>query len=138
MLAHDQDGLITIGTRCRKGGLQALHKVPGGLIIHTDIFPGQFFVTPTGQVKINDFNRCCIMGRYKKMGKSCDFDIDWASGRMRSPEEYALSLYQNEKIDVFTKGNVLYNILMGKTPWEEYPRWTSNLVKCMIWLGFTP
>jgi len=119
-------------------GLQALHEVPGGPVIHADIFPGQFLVTPAGQVKINDFNRCRIMGRYKKTGKPCDFDIDWASGRMRSPEEYALSLYQNEKIDVFSMGNVLYNILTGETPWEEYPRWTSNLVKRMIWLGFIP
>jgi serine/threonine protein kinase len=43
-------------------GVQAIHEIHGGPIVHADIQSKQFLISPkTGIVKINDFNRCRFM-----------------------------------------------------------------------------
>jgi len=119
-------------------GVQALHQVSGGPIIHTDIMAKQFLVTPTGDVKINDFNRCRFMGYHKKTGKACNFRISMAPGNARSPEEYDMSAWQDEKLDVFSMANVLYGIVTGIIPWDRYPSWSDILQRRLIRAGVTP
>jgi len=98
-------------------GLQAMHEIPGGPIIHADVQAKQFLVTASGQVKVNDFNRCRFMG-HDKDNVPCKVRIPSSPGKARSPEEYK-SRELDEKLDVFSMGNVFYRILTGSAPWEQ-------------------
>lgn len=53
-------------------GLQALHEVPGGAIVHYDLKPAQLMVGEDGTVKINDFNMCQFTDADAE-GKTCPF-----------------------------------------------------------------
>lgn len=39
-------------------GLQALHEVPGGAVVHFDLKPQQLMLDVNGRLKINDLNMC--------------------------------------------------------------------------------
>ena len=99
-------------------GLAALHEIDGGPIVHADIQAKQFLVSSTGEVKVNDFNRCRIMAFHKKTGMPCKFVIPTSPGKSRSPEEYKED-YLDEKLDVYSGANVLYGILTGKKAWYQ-------------------
>ena len=102
-------------------GVQALHEVAGGPIVHADIQSKQFLVSPTtGRVKINDFNRCRFMGQ--RVGTTpavpCPFRIPSAPGKMRAPEEYKYDPL-TEKLDIYSVANILYSLLTKERPWED-------------------
>jgi serine/threonine protein kinase len=106
-------------------GLSDLHGYPDGPIIHTDITAKQFLVTADGRVKLNDFNRCRFVANGQlRVGKNstimvpCPFHIADAPGKSRAPEEYNYEEL-NEKLDVYSAGNILYQILTGTDPHEE-------------------
>lgn len=69
-------------------GLQALHEIPGGPVVHADLQPRQLLMDEHGTVKVNDLNRCRFMGRDAE-GKPCPFRITKGNGVWRAPEEYA-------------------------------------------------
>lgn len=68
-------------------GLQALHELPGGPVVHADLQPRQLLIDEDGVVKVNDLNRCRFMGR-DEAGEPCPFQISKGNGVWRSPEEY--------------------------------------------------
>jgi hypothetical protein len=114
-------------------GLQALHDVPGGPIVHADIDAKQFLVQKH-YIKLNDFNRCRFMARHNATDDPCTFQIPTSPGRMRAPEEY-LDQDLDEKIDVYSAGNILYTILTGKEPWADY---TTSELKDFVKRGVMP
>ena len=69
-------------------GLQAIHEIPGGPVVHADLQPRQLLLDENGVVKLNDLNRCRFMGRDAD-GMPCPFKITKANGVWRSPEEFA-------------------------------------------------
>lgn len=69
-------------------GLQAMHEMPGGPVVHADLQPRQLLMDAKGVVKINDLNRCRFMGR-DAAGEPCPFKISKGNGVWRAPEEYA-------------------------------------------------
>lgn len=69
-------------------GLQAMHEMPGGPVVHADLQPRQLLLDENGVVKINDLNRCRFMGR-DAAGEPCPFKISKGNGVWRAPEEYA-------------------------------------------------
>ncbi|GAX14846.1 hypothetical protein FisN_29Lh055 [Fistulifera solaris] len=120
-------------------GLAALHEIPGGPIIHVDLGARQFLVGEDGNVKINDFNRCRFMGYYKTTKQPCDFRIQIAPGTDRAPEEYRELPSQNEKLDLFSFGNVLYIILTGREPWPYYYwGYAEPIIQRLIIWGIKP
>jgi serine/threonine protein kinase len=114
-LLSTKEGKLRMALDVAKG-VAALHEIEGGPIIHVDLQPRQFLVTHTGQVKINDFNRCRFMGYFEATGDKCDFYLQGAPGTSRSPEEYSKS-EQDEKLDIFSMANVFYAILVGRKVW---------------------
>lgn len=68
-------------------GLQAMHEVDGGPIVHADLQPRQLLLDGNGVVKINDLNRCRFMGRDEE-GNPCPFRIAKGNGVWRAPEEF--------------------------------------------------
>jgi len=92
-------------------------------MVHADITLDQFIIID-GVYKLNDFNRCRFMRRYRNStelggdGKPCGFGVGNNPGKNRSPEEYAYTV-ETEKIDVYSMGNIFYSILTDMDPWEE-------------------
>ena len=111
-------------------GLRDIHGISGGPIVHADIGARQFLVRDDGKVALNDFNRCRFVAhRNNNTHEPCSFLIPSAPGKSRSPEEY-IENRLNEKLDVFSLGNVYYTILYGYHPWEAFSsRETKSLVK---------
>lgn len=54
-------------------GLQVLHEMPGGPIVHLDIWPPNLLLDVQGRLKINDFNACHFIAT-DGAGHSCAFD----------------------------------------------------------------
>jgi serine/threonine protein kinase len=101
-------------------GVQAIHEMEGGPIIHADIVSTQFLVDKEGNTKLNDFNRCRFIAHKNTTGEACQVRIPSAPGSSRSPEEYAY-VPLTEKMDIYSTGNVLYEILTGVEPWLSIP-----------------
>jgi Protein kinase domain len=124
-------------------GVQAIHEIYGGPIVHADIQSKQFLISPkTGIVKINDFNRCRFMASKNNTVNvidpnsinsttvvsattstiPCKFRIPSSPGISRSPEEYN-ELELDEKIDVYSVGHILYSVLTRHEAWDGYHTW---------------
>lgn len=120
-------------------GMKALHEIEGGPIIHADIQPRQFLVSPDGVLKVNDFNRCRFMAQDAR-GDPCKLMIPSAPGKARSPEEYE-SKELDEKLDIYSIANVYFEILTGTSPWrmktvDETQRLVMKGAKPLIRLEF--
>jgi len=85
-------------------------------IAHTDISPGQFLLID-GVFKLNDFNRARFMRWDTNANKTCGYKVSMNPGTFRSPEEYAYEV-QDEKVDVYSLGNVYYCLLTRLWPFE--------------------
>ena len=115
-------------------GVDALHSIPGGPIVHADLQAKQFLVAPDGKVKINDFNRCRFVAHKNTTGEKCLFKVPTAPGKARAPEEYAYTDL-DEKLDIFSVANIYYGILAGEDPWTG---WSTTEVKKTVQKGFKP
>jgi len=132
------EGRLRIALEVAKG-LQALHEIEGGPIVHADLQAKQFLVSLDGHIKINDFNRCRFVAhknttRAAADAELCPFRIPTSPGKWRSPEEYA-NQELTEKIDMFSLANVLHGILAGQDPWEG---WSSAEVRKTVQKGTRP
>uniref|UniRef100_A0A7S4MR83 Protein kinase domain-containing protein n=1 Tax=Odontella aurita TaxID=265563 RepID=A0A7S4MR83_9STRA len=81
----------------------------------TDITPYQF-LSMGGKYKLNDFNRARFIS-WDENGP-CPFYVAKNPGKWRAPEEYHYE-GEDEKIDVYSAGNIIYFILTGKKPFEN-------------------
>lgn len=116
-------------------GVQALHEIDKGPIVHADVQAKQFLISPeTGVVKVNDFNRCRFAGQKTGTSIPCKFKIPSAPGKARSPEEYAYKDL-DEKLDMYSVGNILYSILTREKHWDSF---STNEAKKKIKQGFIP
>jgi len=107
-------------------------------IIHADLQAKQYLIdSATGHIYLNDFNRCrfitkvdpptnssstTINATSNETGsaglESCPVYIPSAPGIARSPEEYDMTAL-SEKLDIYSSGNILYEIITGKRIWDE-------------------
>ncbi|KAL7465380.1 hypothetical protein ACHAXS_005700 [Conticribra weissflogii] len=124
---HDADGL-----KDREG------NIISGAIVHADITTGQF-IDVEGRYKLNDFNRCRFMRRYRtrdgqkrqseQHNKPCGFYVENNPSIYRSPEEYSYE-EETEKIDIYSMGNIFYTLLTDLEPWDGIEAITAqNAVK---------
>lgn len=86
-------------------------------IAHTDITPGQF-VLVDGVFMLNDFNRCRFLTWNAWEQRSCGYMVGSNPGKFRSPEEYKY-LVQDEKVDVYSTGNIFYGLLTDEWPFDR-------------------
>lgn len=107
-------------------------------IIHADLQAKQYLIdSTTGYIYLNDFNRCRFITKAdpptnstattdnatsNETGsaglESCPVYIPSAPGIARSPEEYDMTAL-SEKLDIYSSGNILYEIITGKRIWDE-------------------
>mmetsp|Transcript_29633 Transcript_29633/g.61513 ORF Transcript_29633/g.61513 Transcript_29633/m.61513 type:complete len:480 (+) Transcript_29633:74-1513(+) len=103
-------------------GLADVHDIDGeGLssVAHGDL-KGQQYMIMDGKLQLGDFNR----GRFLRRNSTepttaCPYTIGVNDAAFRSPEEYQY-VPQTSAIDVWALGSILFLILTGKEPWEEF------------------
>jgi len=100
-------------------GIADLHGFRDGVIVHNDILYPQFLTDNKLNVYLTDFNRADIMFWNEEKKEHCKFFSGSAHGNVRSPEEYANKLV-GEKIDVYSFGNVIFSLLSGKEPYDDF------------------
>lgn len=106
-------------------------------IIHADLQSKQYLIdSTTGHIYLNDFNRCRFITKvdpptnYTSINndtssvqvpstlESCPVYIPSAPGIARAPEEYDMTAL-SEKLDIYSGGNILYEIITGKHIWDD-------------------
>lgn len=87
------------------------------LHISADITPTQFIYID-GRYKVNDFNRARFMRTNTETNLPCGFFVPANPGKFRAPEEYFYE-EENEKVDIYSMGNIFYSILSGDMPFED-------------------
>jgi len=92
--------------------LADLHGFRDGVMVHDDVMPSQFLYAENGKIKLNDFNRGEAMLFDEQDGTYCRYENGKGGGDFRSPEEFKDGLL-NEKIDVYSMGNMMYGLLTG-------------------------
>jgi Protein kinase domain len=108
----------------------ALHQIN---VIHADLQTGQFLLKKDGTLALNDLNRCRFVPYFngtttmgnatndhphpQESSRTCPVRIPTAPGPWRSPEEYS---HHNltTAMDVYSLGNVLYELWTGNVPFE--------------------
>ena len=85
---------------------------------HTDIKTDQF-IFQDGYYKLSDFNRVRFLSFNPTTKKKCKFTVGKNGGEYRAPEEYAYA-EENEKVDVYSLGNVLYFLLTQEEVWDDF------------------
>eukprot|EP00529_Nitzschia_sp_RCC80_P011403 CAMPEP_0113502832 /NCGR_PEP_ID=MMETSP0014_2-20120614/33800_1 /TAXON_ID=2857 /ORGANISM="Nitzschia sp." /LENGTH=632 /DNA_ID=CAMNT_0000397717 /DNA_START=251 /DNA_END=2149 /DNA_ORIENTATION=+ /assembly_acc=CAM_ASM_000159 len=104
-------------------------------IAHTDVGPDQFvYVDKLGVYRLNDFNRARFIGWNTRKNETCPFHIGSNPGSFRSPEEYNYEP-ETEKIDVYSMGNIIYEVLTNLGPFEEFE---TKIARKMVKAGHKP
>uniref|UniRef100_A0A7S2E337 Protein kinase domain-containing protein n=1 Tax=Helicotheca tamesis TaxID=374047 RepID=A0A7S2E337_9STRA len=101
-------------------GIADMHNVDEvgrSSIAHTDITTSQFILID-GFYKLNDFNRARFMRKFRENGKPCGYTVGNNPGKFRAPEEYAYEI-QDEKIDIYSMGNIFYTLLTDSWPFDK-------------------
>lgn len=106
-----------------------LHGFKDGLIVHDDVQLCQFLRAKDGTLKLNDFNRAEVMLWNEKNQTYCKYQNGVVYGNFRSPEEFSDSLL-DEKIDVYSYGNMVYGILTGL--WTFYEDEDDSVVQSKV------
>mmetsp|Transcript_22285 Transcript_22285/g.32837 ORF Transcript_22285/g.32837 Transcript_22285/m.32837 type:complete len:514 (+) Transcript_22285:211-1752(+) len=104
-------------------------------IAHTDIAAKQFILID-GIYQLGDFNRCRFMRWDERKHGPCGFLIASGPGKYRSPEEYAgRKSVLTEKIDVYSMGNIFYEILTNEKPFKNI---ATKQVRSIVKEGLRP
>lgn len=103
---------------------------------HTDITTDQYLSIGDDNFILNDFNRMRAIGWDKAKDESCGFTISNNPGNWRSPEEYRYDP-ETEKVDIYSAGNILYQVLTLQEPFE-LEGWSEKQVHKAVMKGDRP
>lgn len=90
-------------------GLDALHKSE---IIHMDVKPSNIFITENGEVKVFDFD----ISLAKFLKEPASFSMFIGSEHYASPEQFKGKRYFDPRIDIYSLGIVMYELVSGRHP----------------------
>ena len=117
-------------------GLNHIHSIDYGeganaTLLHNDINMANIATVDMRTLKFNDFNLGVLL---KWNGtQPCGYPTHFRGDLWRSPEEVRNTTYVSEKIDVYSLGNVLFQILTRHQPWTwiepEGPLSTEEVAK---------
>lgn len=97
-------------------GLADMHRVgnkyDSAAMAHTDIKANQYLWL-NGRFQLNDMNRLEMIRYNTTSNEACPFYESVNKGDYRSPEEYTKNAPHTDRIDVYSLGNILWQILSG-------------------------
>lgn len=101
-------------------GLSHIHSIDYGegtnaTLVHNDINMANIATVDMRTLKFNDFNLAVLLKW--NATKPCGYPTHFRGDLWRSPEEVRNATYVSEKIDVYSLGNVLFQILTRHQPW---------------------
>jgi len=105
---------------------EGLKMKPNATLVHYDLNPRNIAIVKRGKPKLNDFNVAEFLTWDRIHNKTCGFQGRFKEPWWRAPEEMQAHLpdeYPNpapltEKIDVFSLGNILWDILTTHSPYK--------------------
>jgi len=97
-------------------GLQAAHEVG---VIHRDLKPGNVLMQPNGRAVITDFGVACSTdsGSEDRPSETLEHARVAGTPAYMAPEQ-VLGLPQDPRADLYALGVMLYELLVGRTPWS--------------------
>jgi serine/threonine-protein kinase len=104
-----EEGIPLIVQACK--GLGYAHRAG---LVHCDIKPQNFLVTPDGRVKITDFG---IARALASINPGEESDVVWGSPQYFSPEQAAGGA-PSLASDVYSMGVIMYLMFTGRLPFE--------------------
>ncbi|KAL3923574.1 MAG: hypothetical protein SGARI_006190 [Bacillariaceae sp.] len=104
--------------------LADLHYHDGGIIVDADVDIEQWLLAKDGSIKLNDFNAAYARQYNVEAQEYCLKEGKPGQGIGRSPEELN-GTEQDESVDVFAFGNILYTLLTGL--WFYYENGEKDL-----------
>ena len=107
-------------------GINYLHSQK---IVHRDIKPENILITDDNNIKICDLGFSAPFGENVKRNTMC-------GTREYLAPEVAMRLLQNEKIDIWCLGILIYELIMKKPPFESYEIYKMGLMKKRFGLVF--
>jgi serine/threonine protein kinase len=119
-------------------GLADLHNIRGNdqtAFIHNDIAIRQFILL-NGRYKLNDFNTARPLYWNSKVNAVCPDVTNRFVDKNRSPEEMRDKInYVDEKIDVYSLGNIFYKLIMNERKYDDL---STNEAAKLILKGHIP
>ncbi|KAL9189793.1 hypothetical protein ACHAXT_009468 [Thalassiosira profunda] len=119
--------------------------VPNATLVHYDLNPRNIAVVRRGKPKLNDFNVAEFLTWNPKTGKQCGFKGRFREPWWRAPEEmhYHLDNYTDpegltEKVDVYSLGNILWDILTTHSPRGKMKKELEAETRPMVARGELP
>ena len=87
-------------------------------LVHNDLNLENLLLVKSSTIKFGDFNIAMLARKNRRTGAPCGHPVLFESPLWRSPEEIRNDgSYVNEKVDIYSFGAVLFNILTKHQPW---------------------
>ena len=105
-------------------GLSHIHGIDSHLgtnvtLAHNDINLANIVRVRHTSLKYHDFNIGVPLRWDPIQNRPCGFPVRYASPLWRSPEEIRNSTYVSEKVDIYSFGNMLFQIMTKHQPWTH-------------------
>ncbi|KAL7438854.1 hypothetical protein ACHAXM_006439 [Skeletonema potamos] len=114
-------------------------------LVHYDLNPRNIAIVKRGKPKLNDFNVAEFLMWNPKTNTKCGFEGRFKEPWWRAPEEMQVQMveYSNpppltEKVDVYSLGNILYELLTTHSPWGKMMKERQDEVRPKVARGELP
>lgn len=133
----------SLGTGSDRGSKP--NAISNATLVHYDLNPRNIAIMKRGKPKLNDFNVAEFPMWNPKTQSKCGFQGRFREPWWRAPEEMQVQMkeYNNpppltEKVDVYSLGNILWDLLTTHAPWGKMKKERQDEVRPKVAKGELP